>query len=464
MSAVAHLLQEKGYIVSGSDEGAYPPVSTYLDKIGLTPIIGHAADNIPHSPDLIVIGKHAKLVPETNDEVRYALETYQNIVRSFPEVLAGLTTDREKIVVAGSYGKSTLTTLISHCLIHAGKAPGWFIGAIPKGFEHSASLGGKGHFIFEGDEYPSANWDNRAKFLHYAPDTVILTSATHDHVNIYPTLADYHAPFHQLLMEMAERSGQLIACTDERYAANFFHAYPGQKLSYGLESGTNYGAVNIQLGNPAVHQPTQFDLLVGYDVHPNFMTYELGRHTVQNICGAAACLLGQNLLSPDEFRDAVACFQGLNRRLDRKAQDSRLVIYEGFGSSYEKARAAIDAIREHFPSRKLKVLFEPHTFTWRNRAALDQYKTAFNNTDNVWIVSPPEHGEGSHEQASLDDIIAQASLHHDAIHKLSKPSEIMTLLETADPLEDVILILSSGSFGGYLPAFLDKAATEYPAH
>ncbi|WP_370338581.1 UDP-N-acetylmuramate--L-alanine ligase [Parvularcula marina] len=461
MSAVAHLLQEQGWAVSGSDEGAYPPVSTYLEKIGLEPMIGHRAENIPDPVDLIVIGKHAKLIPESNDEVRAALEQHKDKVKSFPEVLADLTATRERMVVAGSYGKSTLTTLITHCLAHAGKAPGWFIGAIPKGFEHSASMGGDGPFIFEGDEYPSANWDDRSKFLHYLPQTVLLSSATHDHVNIYPTLANYHAPFQQLLTGLAERQGQLIACMDEQYAANFLHAYPGPKLSYGLCKGCNYSAANIVLGDPAAGEPTRFELLVGYEVYPGFTTTELGRHAVQNICGAAAYLLGQELLTPDELRAAIADFRGLNRRLDRKAPSSRLVIYEGFGSSYEKARAAIGAIREHYPSRRLTVMFEPHTFTWRNRAALGQYDTAFDDTGTVWLFAPPTHGEGSHDQASLEEIETRVRARHSDVRSFTGDA-MGEILADADPQEDVILVLSSGSFGGNLSQFLSDAETHFP--
>lgn len=462
MSAVAHLLQTTGWTVSGSDEGAYPPVSTYLEKIGLTPMIGHRAENIPDEVDLIVIGKHAKLVPETNAEVRAAFELHGNRVKSFPEVLADLTKDRDRMVVAGSYGKSTLTTLITWSLLHAGKDPGWFIGAIPKGFEHSAGMGGDGPFIFEGDEYPSANWDERSKFLHYRPQTVLLTSATHDHVNIYPTLASYHAPFQALLTDLAERGGELIACTDETYAANFFHAYPGPKVSYGLDSGTNYGAVNIQLGDPAAGTPTRFDLLVGYDVHPDFTTSQIGRHAVQNIVGAAAYLLGQDLLTVEELREAIAGFGGLERRLDRKAPGSALIAYEGFGSSYEKARAAITAIGEHYPTRRLVVMFEPHTFTWRNRAALAQYDTAFEGVETVWLYAPPDHGAASHDQASVEEIEDRARRHHQDIRRIG-PETLEEVLEAARPDEDVLLILSSGSFGGRLSDFLTAAVTRHPA-
>ncbi|WOI52132.1 UDP-N-acetylmuramate--L-alanine ligase [Parvularcula sp. LCG005] len=462
MSAVARLLQETGYIVTGSDEGFYPPVSDYLTRIGLGCMIGHRASNIPPDPDLIVIGKHAKLVPESNEEVAAALDQYADNVHSFPQVLAQLTADRERMVVAGSYGKSTLTSLITWCLVSTGKAPGWFIGAIPKGLSHSSAMGGAGPFIFEGDEYPSANWDDRPKFVHYDPATVLLTSATHDHVNIYPTLQSYHAPFHALMTGLSERQGHLIACTDEQYSSNFFYAFPGRKTSYGLEPGADYGAQMIELGDPIAGTPTRFTLTVDRTPYPGFETSQMGRHAVQNICGAAAYLVGEGHLTIDEFQAAVAAFAGLERRLDRKAPGSALPVYEGFGSSYEKARAAIDAMRAHFPQRRLIVMFEPHTFTWRNRNALSQYDSAFAGTDTVWMFAPPDHGQGTHDQVSGEEIVERARQTHRDVRIFTK-DDVSQVLDDASPSNDVLLILSSGSFGGSLARFLAAVVDRHPA-
>ncbi len=462
MSAVAYLLKERGDVVTGADEGFYPPVSDYLTKIGQECLVGYKAENLPEDPDLIVIGKNAKLVPETNPEVAAAFAQHKDKIRSFPEVLADLTADRQRTVIAGSYGKSTLTSLITHCLVQAGKAPGYFIGAIPNDLEHSSSLGGDGPFVFEGDEYPSANWDDRPKFVHYQPHTVVLTSATHDHVNIYPTIEDYHRPFTDLLQGLQDRSGTLVGCIDEHHAARFFHEYMGPKISYGLQPGCNFSAANIVLGDPLTETPTRFDLCAGAEILANMATSQMGRHAVQNICGAAAYLLGQNILTQEELRQGVATFSGLARRLDRKAKTSALPIYEGFGSSYEKARAAIDAMKAHFPDRRLVAMFEPHTFTWRNKDALSQYDTAFEGTQTVWLYAPPTQGADTHAQASLEDIHTRLSAAHPDVRTFGKGAT-NDILETLDPQTDVLLILSSGSFDGTLSGFLAAAPGRYPA-
>ncbi|MCI5043672.1 MAG: Mur ligase family protein [Aquisalinus sp.] len=456
MSAVAYLLQQKGYDVSGSDAGFYPPVSDYIARLGITCREGYHASNIPDDAALIVIGKNAKLVPETNEEVRFALEKKSGVVKSFPEVLADLTDKKNRTVVAGSYGKSTLTSIITWCLVHAGKAPGYFIGAIPKNLDHSSNLGGGDHFIFEGDEYPSANWDDRAKFLHYSPETVILTSACHDHVNIYPTLESYHAPFLVLLAGLQKNSGTLIGCLDERNSADLFTGFSGDRISYGFTDGADWSAKKIRPGNL-----TSFELLQHGETIGEVQTTLLGRHNVQNIIGAAAFLIGKKILGFAEFAAAIAAFKGLNRRLDLKSDKTSLPIYEGFGSSYEKARAAITAVVEHYDDRELIVLFEPHTFSWRNRARLDQYHDVFEGAARVWLYQPPTQGADTHDQLTLDEIMAETAAHHPDVRSFDR-GNWRDIITSADAKKNVLLILSSGAFDGLLQKIIAEAETKMP--
>lgn len=457
MSAVAHLLKAQGYEVSGSDEGFYPPVSDYLEKLQIPCITGYRRGNIPPEVDLIVIGKNAKLIPETNPEVAEALNEHREIVKSFPEVLRDLTDENDRVVIVGSYGKSTLTSIIAWCLVHAGKDPGYFIGAVPKNLDTSSALGSGEHFIFEGDEYPSANWDQRSKFMHYDPQIVILTSASHDHVNIFPTLEDYHAPFKDLLEKLSQQQGLLIACLDEPNARDFYEAYPAAKVSYGLSGAVHWKAQDIVLG-----KDTSFRLVSEGKRVAHIRTSMLGRHNIQNIVGAAAYLIGENELEVMEFTEAIEAFQGLTRRLDLKSKKTTLPIYEGFGSSYEKARSAITAIREHFPDRKLAVMFEPHTFTWRNRNALSDYETAFDDTDTVWLYAPATQGAASHEQLSLDEIRTRVSDHHGDVRVFDKKS-YTDIVDLDAPEDHVLLILSSGSFDGLLQQVIEQAEQKLPA-
>jgi len=455
MSATAHLLQGQGYVVSGSDAGFYPPVSDYVETLGITTYEGYKASNVPQNPDLIVIGMNAKLREESNEEVRFARENYPDVIKSFPEVLEGLTLESHNIVVTGSYGKSTLTTLITWILDQAGKNPNYVIGEAPKQFEHSARIQNDVSLcVLEGDEYPSAHWDDQSKFLHYNPNTVLLTAACHDHINIYPTLDDYHKPFKALLHKI-ESTGKLVACVDESNAKALYESHKGEKVSYGYDSTASWSCYDEKYGS----QSTAIITHNGQDV-VKVQTVLLGRHNMQNIIGAAAVLLGGNLISPEQFTKGLRSFEGIVRRLDTKVTETCSVrAYEGFGSSYEKARSAIDAMNLHFPDSRITVVFEPHTFTWRNRGAIDQYEDAFTNVDTVWIYQPPTQGAGTHEQLSLEEIVGAASKHHRDIRTFDAVNwQDMVQDQQAG---DVVLILSSANFDGLQEKIIQQIERNY---
>src|SRR5689334_871905 len=212
MSATALLLRQMGVRITGSDEGFYPPVSDYLKNERIPFAAGYRKENIPDDADVIVIGKNAKLQPESNDEVRAAMESGKP-VKSFADLLHEMTAGQETVVAVGSYGKSTCTALLAWCLSCAGKDPSYFIGEVTNGFATYAHRGKGPVFLLEGDEYPSSNWDNTSKFLHYNAKNVLLTSATHDHINVFPTHADYLGPFRTLLASLPS-DGLLVVSSE----------------------------------------------------------------------------------------------------------------------------------------------------------------------------------------------------------------------------------------------------------
>ncbi|MEK7511151.1 MAG: Mur ligase family protein, partial [Patescibacteria group bacterium] len=334
MSATALLLKEAGWEVTGSDAECYGPPKGILERGGINPILSYSPENISPYVDQFVIGRNAKLAPETNDEVRAAHE-YGKPIYSFPEVLGKLTEDRQNVVVAGSYGKSTTTSIIAHILRHSGVDAGYFVGAEPVSLLLPAGLGSHPVFVLEGDEYPSAHDDARAKFMHLHPRDLVLTAVVHDHVNVYPTFEDYQKPFRELLALVPE-DGIVTVCADEAGALALAEESGKTLVTYGTTEG-QFRAANIEYG-----PTTTFTLLRPDGGDIELSTTLLGRHNVEDIVAASAYVLSRDLVSPEALAAAVATFGGVRRRLDNIAPDSRVPVYEGFGSSYEKARAAID--------------------------------------------------------------------------------------------------------------------------
>lgn len=447
MSAVALLLRQTGWTVSGSDEGFYPPASEILPAHGITVSTPHSPANIPAGTTLFVIGKHAKLTME-NPEVAAAHRSGIKVA-SYPEVLAELLQHRKNLVVAGSYGKSTTTSLLTWALLESHQFPGYFIGALPKNLKSNSNLGEDDTFVMEGDEYPSSNTDPRAKFLHYPAQSVLLTSVVHDHVNIFPTQESYEVPFVQLL-EKLPHNGLLVACADEPHAKRLSNKARCKVVTYGVENPrADYNASNITYG-----ETTRFTLTANGKNLGEFTTTQLGTHNIQNMAGAAALLLEQKLTTADALRKAFASFAGVVRRLDKVTTTSAIPAYEGFGSSREKALAAIHAIRLHFPNHRLAIAFEPHTFSWRNRDALPWYDDVFAEAAEVFLYHPPQHGSGTHSQLNQDEIAARITASGKTkVTKLaenSPPEPVLNALKNGD----VLLILTSGQMGGMLPALV----------
>jgi UDP-N-acetylmuramate: L-alanyl-gamma-D-glutamyl-meso-diaminopimelate ligase len=440
MSATALLLTEAGWQVTGSDAECYGPPLDILARAGLTPRIPYAPSNIPEDVDCFVIGRNAKLTPEENEEVRAALATGKPVY-SFPQMLGQLTEGRHNVVVAGSYGKSTVTSLVAHILRHAGVDAGYFVGAEPTSLPAPSSFGSDPTFVLEGDEYPSAHDDARSKFLHLHPQDVILTSIVHDHVNVYPTFADYQAPFRELLTLVPD-DGIIVACADESGAIGMAENTPHTVIPYGIDNGA-YRATNIEYG-----ETTRFTLLCPDEADIELTTTQLGRHNVEDIVAASAYVRARNLVSREALPAAVASFAGVRRRLDNIAPGSSVPVYEGFGSSYEKARAAIAAIALHYPDRRLVVVFEPHTFGWRNRANLSWYDDVFTSASVVCVAPPEAQGAGTHDQLTHDEIMDRVqhtgveTLAYDPAHPENTVGKLM--------LGDVVLVLTSGSLEGSL--------------
>jgi UDP-N-acetylmuramate: L-alanyl-gamma-D-glutamyl-meso-diaminopimelate ligase len=454
MSALASVLISEGDRVSGSDSGVFPPVSDYLTRLGVAWRDGFDASRLPEKIDAAIIGSSAKLDlvhnPELAALIRRGVPRY-----SFAEFLGRHTEGRDNLVIAGSFGKSTLTALCALLMREAGRDPGYFIGAVPLDLAATGHGGTHPAFLIEGDEYIVGPEDRRSKFALYHPSSLLISSIIHDHLNVFPTLASYEAPFAALVESLPAEA--LLVCA---------HAYPAlhritsgrRVIWYGREACPGYFAHDVIIG-----ETTRFDLVTPRGARIPLATELLGLHNIENIVGAAALLLERGDIDAGALQRGVARFRGVARRLDKKTRASRIPVYEGFGSSYEKARSAIEAILLHFPRRRAVVIFEPHTFSWRNAASLSWYDTVFAGVDRVLLMPPPLHGAEDHAQLGQADILARIAGAGVSAVAVAGGPEVMSRLNNDLAGDEVILLLSSGPLDGLaetLPPRLDARFAE----
>lgn len=451
MSAVARMCQQKRWKVTGSDEGFYPPISDVIRGYGIPCATRYAAANIPADVRTIVVGRHAKLVPETNPEVAEAYRLQSEgraAVVSFPELLRQLIGNATTIVVAGSYGKSTCTSMIAWALEFGGLKPGWFVGADAPCLHDNGNLGAGKIFVVEGDEYPATMNDNRSKFSYYPVHHLLLTSCEHDHVNVFPTRESYLEPYRELIARLPADGTALVSewGTDTREVAEHctgllaYYSFQAAVRSrwvvrdYAYEDGMSHLIIN------------RFQVPIA-DVR----THLIGRHNFENIVGVGAILLENQFISPWTFGRAMAEYTGVRRRLERKTPEGCLPVYSDFGSSRAKCRAGIEALREAFPKRRITVCFEPHTFSFRNREALSWYDTLFRGVSMVWVYPPPDHGASTHDQLDVDEIVDRIRASGTEAAVVTSADDLLACLEVTEVDEDVIVFETSGNFDGAIP-------------
>ncbi|MBS0333357.1 MAG: hypothetical protein JSS35_11365 [Proteobacteria bacterium] len=455
MSAAAVMMREAGHAVSGSDEDVFPPISTYVEGLGFPFFRRFDAANLPGDLDALVLGASAKLGGEANPEVAAARARGLKVT-TFPELVGEATAGRENIVVAGSFGKSTCTALMAHVLRQAGVDAGWMVGALSPSLPQTGHWGTASQVVLEGDEYVVSASDRRSKFVLYHPRDVLLTSLVHDHVNVFPTFADYEAPFRELF-RLLPADGLLVAREHPAIRA-IAGETAGRIVWYDTARRPDGDRGGWWADEVAFGETTRFVLVAPDGLRLPLATTLLGAHNIENIVCVSAYLLERGLVSGAQLAAAVASFAGIRRRLDRLTKRSRIPVIEGFGSSYEKARSAIEALLLHYPHRPLVVVFEPHTFSWRSADALAWYDTVFEGVARVLMLPPPTHGAASHHQSTQADILARTRAAGVDVRGVSGAEEATRALSALDG-DEVVLLLSSGPLFGLpdsLPSVFDR--------
>ena len=451
MVAGARLAIEAGWEVRGSDNPLYPPTSDMVAALGVPVYEGYAASNLDWNPDVVLLGN---ALSRGNAEVEAALSRRMRFA-SLPEWLKEhVLRTRRSVAICGTHGKTTTTALTAHVLQACGLDPGYLIGGQPLGFAHSARLGPEGApFVIEGDEYDTAFFDKRAKFLHYLPEIAVVTSVEFDHGDIYHDLAEIELAFQRMLRQIP-REGWLLCCADNHAQSLRGHAF-SNVATYGFAEDADWrGVVATDDGTRRVkvlHKGEPWGV-----IEPSLS----GRYNVQNTLAAVAvaALLGA---SPGTVAQGVRSFPGVKRRLEVFLEHNGVTFVDDFAHHPTAIRETIGAARERWPKSRLVVLFEPRSNTTVTRVFQGEMEEAFLKADGVWL-GPIYRGDRIPEEERLDrDRLTQALRREGVVAAYSEGVSDMAdaVWKDARP-GDVVLILSNGAFGGVYNIFREKAAKE----
>jgi len=426
MHNLALELKANGHQVTGSDDEIYEPSRSRLDSEGLLPDkMGWDANRITSEINLIILGMHAR---PNNPELLRAQELNLPI-QSFPEYIGEHAQDKIQIVVAGSHGKTTTTSMIMHVLREAGKDFDYLVGAQLEGFDRMVRLSDAPIIVIEGDEYLSSPIDRRPKFVHYNPSHLIITGIEWDHMNVFPTFEDYVNVFGSLLCKLDNR-------------ARVFYDLEDEKLVELVTSEIR--AFDIEAYEPIAYQVKDGKF---YLKETEKALGVVGGHNMKNLSAARKVLRSLDI-SDEIILSAFATFSGASKRQDLLLDTEDLVIYRDFAHAPSKVRATLKGIRELYPKRYLIAVCELHTFSSLNKAFLPQYADAMQPAEVAAVFYSP-HTLEIKKMPPLDEDDIRQAFNQETLSVFTNKDDLAKFLE-AEKLKSpaVMLLMSSGTFGG----------------
>ncbi len=449
MSAVATALWHKGFKVTGSDAGFFPPVSTHLTNLGIPYYSGWHPEKMIEggNPDFVVVGN---AVGTTNPEFLYVQEN-KIPFKSFPEVTGEYLVKPHSIVVSGTYGKTTSSALLSHIFKHAGMKPSYMVGGLTQDGEPSAAADTGEWSILEGDEYSTAKWDKRAKFFHYKPTHLLLTAVKWDHADLYPTEEGYFDAFRELIT-MVPKTGAIVACIDTETLPKLLKASKKEFISYGKDKKADYRYENVKSAPDGI----TFDIVYHGKTY-NIKSPLLGGYNAENVTGCFAMAHTAGI-TPGDISDSIKNFSGMKRRLEKRYKN-KITVIDDIAHSPEKAKSVLATLRSIYPGLIIAV-YEPNIGN-RTPQSKPAYKDAFKDADTVVIprlsklktdaVNPEKTFEG-------DELSAIIKENHKETLYLENDEELVEFLTTGRIDGDVIAFLGSHGFRGMIEESVKKLA------
>ncbi len=457
VAPLACLLKREGYQVRGSDGPLYPPMSTLLEREGIEPLVGFEAGHLDPEPDLVIVGN---AVPRQNPE---AVETERRGLEriSMPQALwRFFLHDRKPLVVTGTHGKTTTTAIAAFVYQRCGLDPGYLVGGLPLDFETSFERGRGERFILEGDEYNAAYFDRGPKFLHYRPQTLIVTGVEHDHVDLYPDAESFREAFRKLIAAMPA-DGLLIADGDTAEVRALASEAPCDVVLYGFSSFNDLRPTEVR----ADERGTRFTV-ADRSGRPTEVTLQVpGEHNLRNALAVWAASQADGI-DPQRVAEALGAFRGVARRLQVVGESGGVTIVDDFAHHPSEIDAGLKALRERYGARRLIAVFEPRSLTAGRRAFRKAYLEVLPTADRVFIAPIFHAGRLSDEERlDLPELAETLRNCGTSVDLPADTDELLTRLIAEQRPGDVIVTMSSGSFDGLphrLAAAIDAARGSAP--
>ena len=428
MHNLAIALQNKGYDVTGSDDTIHDPSKSRLEKRGLLPKeFGWFPEKITQHLDVIILGMHAK---KDNPELLQAQEMGLKIY-SYPEFLYEQSKDKTRVVIGGSHGKTTITSMILHVLAYNDRAVDYMVGAQLEGFETMVHLTKENEFIvLEGDEYLSSPIDRRPKFHLYKPNIALLSGIAWDHINVFPTFDGYIEQF-RIFTDSLTNGGIMVYNEEDKILKEVVESssHTIKKYSYSTPLHTIENGITL-IDTPDGQMPLEI----------------FGDHNLQNLAGAK--WICQHMgIDEEDFYEAIASFKGASKRLEKIAENKQTVIFKDFAHSPSKVQATTEAVKKQYAQKDLIACLELHTYSSLNAEFLGEYKGALDQADKAVVFYSPHAVKIKQLDAVTKEQIAHAFDRDDLII-YTDPEDFKAFIFSLDLNNKAIILMSSGNYGG----------------
>ncbi|HET8829007.1 MAG TPA: Mur ligase family protein [Pelobium sp.] len=430
MHNLAIALHLKNFKVTGSDDAVYEPSKSRLHTHGILPAVdGWNPDLITTDLDAVILGMHAKI---DNPELLKAQDLGLPIY-SYPEYVYQQSIHKKRIVIGGSHGKTTITSMILHVLNYYNKPFDYLVGAQIEGFDNMVKLSDAPLIVIEGDEYLASPIDRRPKFHLYKAHVGIISGVAWDHVNVFPTFENYKDQF-SLFIDTIENGGKLIYCEEDEVLKdlvlnhqfkNELKTIPYKTPPYKIENGKTYLTIS---------NTDEVELNV------------FGRHNLMNLTAAKLACAEANITNSD-FYNAISSFKGAAKRLERLGENEHKIVFKDFAHSPSKLKATVEAVKEQFPNRPLIACIELHTFSSLNGDFLNEYNNTINGADFAIVyIDYKTVAQKQMKPFNESDVISAFGCKN--LNFYDNPDKLKTYLESFDLGECNLLMMSSGTFGG----------------